>query len=300
MLNNIYPINIKSLFHKMPNSTKKTKSGFSIFELSIVILIFGLLVVGATKGGEMVRKSKVIAAASTTKSSIVGKIDGLVLWLETTMPDSFNNYEAADGIQVSTWYDISNSKTTAVNAVQATTSRQPTYTSNGINGLPALKFVAYGFDNNADTFTLFLVWQPTLDPSLEMNLLEKWTGSSGYPYKLISKSKYTLAAYDGSLNPGVISSTSRQYGITHLVTGRKIKKDSIQMWVNGVSEGGTVTDTTNNSSNTSPLFIGSRNNDANFMDGYIGEIIIFDRALSDQEIEDVETYLGTKWSITIS
>ncbi len=293
----------------MPNSIKKTKSGFSIFELSIILLIAGILVVGTMKGGEFVRKSKVVAAASLTKSSVVGKMDGLVLWLETTMPDSFNNYEAAEGIQVGTWYDISNSKTTAVNAVQSTTSRQPTYTSNGINGLPALKFVranssnmsvAYGFDNNANTLTLFLVWQPTLNPSLEMDLLEKWTGSSGYPYTLRSYSTYRFESYDGSSNPVVISTTSRKYGITHLVTGRKIKKGSIQMWVNGVSEGGTVTDTTNNSSNTSPLFIGSRNNGANFMDGYIGEIIIFDRALTDQEIEDVETYLGTKWDITIS
>jgi len=294
--------------YKIKKLTTK-KSGFSIFELSIVILIISFLVIGTMKGGELVRKSKVIAAASMTKSSVVGKMDGLVLWLETTMPDSFNNYEAADGVQVSTWYDISNSKTTAVNAVQSTTARQPTYTSNIINGLPALNFVsssssnmsvANGFDNNADTVTIFLVWQPTLDPSTEMDLLEKWTGSGSYPYTLRSTSTYSFQSYDGSLTPAVTSSTSREYGVANLVAVRKIKQGSMQMWVNGTSEGGAVTDTTDISANSSALFIGSRNNSSNFMDGYIGEIIIFERALNDQEIGDVETYLGAKWGITIS
>jgi hypothetical protein len=288
---------------------KTQKTGFSIFELSIVILIVALLVVGAMKGGELVRKSKVIAAASLTKSSVVSKMDGLVLWLETTMPDSLNSYEAADGVKVSIWNNISNSKTTTINAIQATPANQPTYISNAINGLPALQFIRAnstymsvdnGFDNYADTLTLFLVWQPTLASGLEMDLLEKWSGSGSYPYVLRSTVTYRFASYDGSLNPSATSTTTRSLGITHLIAARKIKQGAIQIWINGVSEGGTITDTTNNSANNIDLFIGRRGNNSNYTDGYIGEIIIFDRALSDQELQDVQSYLGTKWTITVN
>ena len=37
-----------------------------------------------------------------------------------------------------------------------------------------------------------------------------------------------------------------------------------------------------------------------FLDGSMGEIIIFDRALTAEEIDSIESYLGKKWGIKVS
>ena len=38
----------------------------------------------------------------------------------------------------------------------------------------------------------------------------------------------------------------------------------------------------------------------NYYKGYIGEIIMFNRALSNTERADIELYLSTKWNIKLS
>lgn len=282
---------------------QKIKKGFSLFELSIVIAIIGFLAFGVIKGEELIRKSKTASAASLTKSSIVGKMDNLVLWLETTMPNSFKNNEEVDGGSIETWFDISNAKTTAFNATQPS-AKKPIYTANIINGLPALKFtrsvgtyisVTNDFDNNTETATIFLVWQPT-SVAGQMDLLS-WD-STPYSYLLTSLTTYKLMASDATNTPTVTSTTSRISGVPQIISARKIKNGAMNLWVNGTAEGGTITDNTTSGANSSDLSIGCVG--ANCTDGYIGEIIIFDKALSDQEINDVETYLGKKWAITIS
>ena len=288
---------------------KKIRKGFSLLEISIVIVVFALLALGVMQGGELVRKSKITSAQMLTKSSLIGKMDSLVLWLETTMPNSFDDTEEVDGGKISTWYDTSNTKITPVNALQANATNKPTYTTNAINGLPALKFisanssymsVASGFDNNADTVTLFLVWQPTTAAGAENDLLEKWAGSGPYPYALRSTTTYYSKSSDGTNNPGPNSTTSKRSGVPHIISARKIKSGAMNLWVNGSAEGGTVNDNTGTSFNNANLFIGCRGNLTQCTDGYIGEAIIFDRALSDQEIADIHRYLSKKWGITIS
>lgn len=41
----------------------------------------------------------------------------------------------------------------------------------------------------------------------------------------------------------------------------------------------------------------NRNNPKSYMDGYIGELMIWTRALSASEISLVETYVSSKWGI---
>ncbi len=42
-----------------------------------------------------------------------------------------------------------------------------------------------------------------------------------------------------------------------------------------------------------------RTNEFYYYEGDIGEIIIFNKYVSDSEREDIEEYLGTKWGITV-
>jgi CRISPR/Cas system-associated endonuclease Cas1 len=41
------------------------------------------------------------------------------------------------------------------------------------------------------------------------------------------------------------------------------------------------------------------NNYYDYFNGYIGEVLVFDRALKTEEIDTINKYLSTKWSITL-
>jgi|TARA_R100000084_G_scaffold22436_3_gene7958 hypothetical protein len=59
-----------------------------------------------------------------------------------------------------------------------------------------------------------------------------------------------------------------------------------------------ATDTTSTGSfDDSTFYIGSRNGEANFLSGQFNELIIYDRALTDAEINDVVGYLNLKYKI---
>ncbi len=157
----------------MKNNFKKA---FSLFEISIVILIVGLLIVGISKGIDMVYDMRLVTARALTDQSPVGAIENLELWLETTSQNSFATGTASftdvknpnDSDPIGRWNDIN---PTPINpnfknhAVQNTLSFQPLYIKDGINGLPALQFD--GFDDflgatdgktNFSEFTIFMVF----------------------------------------------------------------------------------------------------------------------------------------------
>lgn len=56
--------------------TSFKKSAFSLIELSIVILIVGILIAGVTQSSRMVGKSRIKTAKTLTQSSPVGSIKG--------------------------------------------------------------------------------------------------------------------------------------------------------------------------------------------------------------------------------
>lgn len=82
------------------------KRAFSLIELSIVILIIGILIAGVTQGGRIVTQMRLASAKSLTISSPVTSISGLTLWLEPTLEESFIDSEAQDGVGLTNWNDI--------------------------------------------------------------------------------------------------------------------------------------------------------------------------------------------------
>lgn len=61
------------------------KQAFSLIELSIVILIIGILVAGVTQSSRLVRQIKLYSAQSITRSSDINSIGEMVFWAETTL-----------------------------------------------------------------------------------------------------------------------------------------------------------------------------------------------------------------------
>jgi type II secretory pathway pseudopilin PulG len=72
----------------MTNSKNKKLLAFSLIELSIVVLIIGILIAGITQGSRLIQQSKIKTAQNQTTNSPVNSIPDLNLWLETTLDGS--------------------------------------------------------------------------------------------------------------------------------------------------------------------------------------------------------------------
>jgi len=122
----------------------KKRWAFSLIELSIVILIIGIVVAGITQGSRLVREMRIQAAASLTKSSGINGIKGLTMWLETTSSSSITSSTSSlnpdNNDKVAGWVDINPQKSGKINLTQTDDSLRPTYIVDGIGNLPSIKF----------------------------------------------------------------------------------------------------------------------------------------------------------------
>ena len=291
----------------MPN---KRYFAFSLIELSIVILVIGILIAGVTQGSRLVRESRLSTAKTISISSPVSSVKDLVLWLDATSNDGFDE-SLEDGDRVQNWYDINPQKTPNVVATQSTEANRPYYVEKGINGLPSLRFqrssnlyltVADDYDGDSENTTIFVVWEPNVSDTYEMTIISKWAGgSNNYPYTVRSHgtiSGYRFAAYDISNNPSSNHTTKlRQNGVPDIITGVKKDGQNLQIYISG-DAGDVATDTSGTTVSDTDLHIGCRIDKTTCVDGLIGEIIVFNRALKNSERLDIEDYLRKKWKVT--
>ena len=67
------------------------KKAFSLIELSIVILIIGILVAGVTQSSRLLKMMRLQSARSLTNSGPVISINNIVLWVDSVSEESFND-----------------------------------------------------------------------------------------------------------------------------------------------------------------------------------------------------------------
>jgi prepilin-type N-terminal cleavage/methylation domain-containing protein len=282
------------------------KLGFSLLELSIVLVIISALMVAVIKGSDLISRSRIAAAAQTTTKSPVPLINGLVLWYETTLPDSFISSEVRDNGSISTWNDISQSNpSNAKNMLQPLAANQPTYKESGLNNLPTLFFdgVSDYMANAAnviDTSTLSPQSQNTI--FIVMNYI---SGAVFFKIQASNSNRIGLENSGGNIRwdfpndtTGILGGTSSIIQNTIILTLDK-NSTTQSIFING---------TLNNSkANTlalaafkSSITIGADSGGGLPSQMYISELIIYNRSLSTQERRDVERYLSDKYQITVS
>ncbi len=90
-------ISTKFIFLQMKNPSnlniKKSqlKKAFSLIELSVVVLIIGILIAGITQSSRLVRAMKLNTARSLTRSSDVNSIRNLTAWFDATAEGVFSS-----------------------------------------------------------------------------------------------------------------------------------------------------------------------------------------------------------------
>jgi prepilin-type N-terminal cleavage/methylation domain-containing protein len=131
----------------------KQSKAFSLIELSIVILVIGILIAGVTQASNMIYEFSLAAAKNLTKTSGIESIKDMTLWLDATRANSDSSLINSNGKtdisnndRIKTWSDANPRRSRAELSFTRTpfstdiTKYHPVYIKNGLNGLPSIKF----------------------------------------------------------------------------------------------------------------------------------------------------------------
>jgi prepilin-type N-terminal cleavage/methylation domain-containing protein len=285
-----------------------SKKAFSLIELSIVILIIGIIIAGVTQSSSLLSKSKLQSAQSMTVSSPVSGIADLALWLEPTLAKSFGGSLPDNASTVATWYDTNPQVSALSNATQTDEAKQPLFISNCINGLPCLRF-----DGSDDHLSSSLDIGYNVMPQLTVFAVFNFTGTNAQcvfgneganGWARMVMMQFSSEGHHGpsignaayEVDDLAIKDTSKFFS---LIWEADVN-DGSKFFINGTSYGNfTEHPSLVLSPPQSYLTIGSSGETNYFpLNGNIAEFIIFSRALKDEERQSVEKYLSKKWGIT--
>ncbi len=292
-----------------------SKLGFSLIELSVVILVIGILVIGITQGSRIMAESKLKSARALTQGSPVTSTEGLTLWLETTMEKSLQNssdsYSLTNGQNVKNWNSINPTTTSPLVATEST--NMPVYQKDGIGNLPTLFFDAASDSTSGDmltisftplvnsqNFTLFVVTK-ALEPTTSWGTIIMSRDATASDRKGYNFYKDSVNAdwefWGGNLSSWYQISAAISFNQPYIFS---LNRDSAnyRLYQNGVLKNSTTASYTANTS--FPFSIGASNVSGAYYDGQISEIIYFNRALKNGERQAIESYLSQKYTIKLS
>ena len=145
---------------------KKNKA-FSLVELSVVILIIGILVAGVTQSGRLIRQIKLSTARSITASSDVASIRDVTAWFEASTDGIFVDVNGVTDVEnnavIKTWNDVNPQKPKGdrpvlkVSTATGDEETKPKYITNGINGIPSVYFDGTDYIFSTDVPTMPLI-----------------------------------------------------------------------------------------------------------------------------------------------
>ena len=285
------------------------KKAFSLIELSIVIIIIGILVAGVTQSSRLIKRMKILTAQNLTNSSPISSMRDLIFWYETSLDKSFIESEAQDGNFITTWNDISPQNIDKINLLPPASSvNQPKFSENIINGLPALRLDGDDYFNlNGNlfvntNFTLIMVERKSSTAAAYMLVwTPPWSGACGYNecfhFGYRNDTQFTFDFYASSTEFTSNELMGTKNRIHTMIFDRSFGK---KYWYNG----GSTPDATQTVANSVwaivPLLIARSSYFGYGYNGYYSEVIFFNRSLRDEERIAIEDYLSKKYAIKIT
>ena len=218
------------------------------------------------------------------------------LWLKS------DNGPTYSGFNVATWVDKSGNS----NDGSVLSGKEPTKQTNTDPTMNGLNTVDFNSSSPDDTIKVSDSTDFDFDGDFEMMVLAKWDYTGGNNC-VIAKDKhsstFTWINDDGIMkfhisgNDGIGSATISAG--TWYIVGVSRSGTSIQMWLDGNTDGSSVTNSVD-LSGTDDVYIGARLDTApdtlgQGHDGEIAEVLIWKKYLSSSERSFVITYLQDKW-----
>jgi prepilin-type N-terminal cleavage/methylation domain-containing protein len=268
------------------------KKAFSLIELSIVLLIIGIIIAGVTQSSSLLKKAKIQSSQTLTKNSPVAGIEGLLMWFEPILDESFLSSEAEEGQVVTRWNDINPQSS---NKLDMTNNPYGSFfavnqfykESAGPGGLPSVYFDDTWSGNlsiyeavKTPKQTLFMVLQMNAGGEFEYYDPTELFFVVGDPYKYYPESANGFGQFASdeivSTSPIIVSVIEDGGEFKLYINGSNvIDTDLILEWGDGNSQ-----------------FWGS--------DYYLSEFIRYDSALKNSERKSIEQYLGKKYGIGVA
>ncbi|MBM3590899.1 MAG: prepilin-type N-terminal cleavage/methylation domain-containing protein [Alphaproteobacteria bacterium] len=319
---------------------KQNRRAFSLVELAVVIVILGVLIAGLVQSSRLIANMRLNVARDVTQSSAMPWINYIVTWYDSTAKDAFNESDTDDGDLISRWNGAEIRYSDRINLIQSDSNKKPTYVSNGMFGLPSVKFdgtndILESETSNQDVLTyrsgtIFVVFEPktvtsdnkktifynpsSCDTELDFGMsFNNVKGAFGVASAVSGEGCSTTYATQSSGDFAIPNEKIVASLIIYQTPTTQGSTDNIKIYRNGnlwssnqVNAQSFNSPTINSSqkySNGSNIFyVGAKKTGATeraFFDGLIGEMIIFNRSLNNEDRNEVERYLGKKWGIKI-
>lgn len=313
---------------------KNKNRAFSLIELSIVILIIGILIAGVTQGSRLVNASKVQTAQTLSQSAPVTGVQGLVLWLDSSREDSFISTETSNATALTKWYNVNPQVSNVGRATALTTftssSPTTTYKSIGINGLPSVAFATgatTAFASPAggrivtpyQAYTFFVVARVTNIGSKNAIFYNGATAATSTGFGFFSSTSGKMLVNGGATNvitdktgsASAVANAARIMTVTiapnAAVNGSNVMAPvttpAINFYVNGAPTPDlTSTLATNIAAQAASdiFYIGTDGTATSPFIGDMSEIIMFDTVLKNSDRRAIEQYLGKKYGIAVA
>ncbi len=214
----------------------------------------------------------------------------------------------ANGAAVSSWTDLSGN---GFNATQVNAAQQPAYVTNALNHLPVVRFNAASSNYLAfprpvqDDFTIFCVFRSTQGFG-SGTLYYQGAGLVNGEVSGVTTDFGSCLFTNGQVcagtgNPDVAALSGAGYadGKAHLMTFKRTEATGeVDLYMDG-SLAGTTTGSTSSLTAPNQLVLGALQTIINFLNGDIGEVKIFNSALSDNDRVSLESGLVQKWGIPV-
>lgn len=252
------------------------------------------------------------------------QIPNLTLWyngsanqtsVSNVLTNNFQSNPLTDGTEVTKWKDLSAVGQDA-NVYGAAGGTGPTYKTGIQNGLSALLYASaskMNLDINPigswaklqSGFTIYVVgkWTTLGAGNIQIavtdaNLGHQWTGAYwqvGAAGGLATAQSTTVSTTAWTQHGMIFNGSFTDANQATQNAGRLVYRyNKAQQTLTFSANPGTQT-----SNAASVFYVGgnNRNTPKTYMDGYIGELMIWTRTLTLVEITQVETYISTKWGI---
>ena len=208
------------------------------------------------------------------------KISGLKFWADASKITGLN-----DDDYVTTWTDASGNSN---DVTQATESKKPKYKTNILNSLPVVRFD--GSDILSGTLSLK---QPHT-----IFVVGKTNNTSAY-HTFVRHSLIILSnvnnAYWGAYGINLVQSSGQTINAFKAITVRARGYNAVDLYTNDSAD---VTNTDGTAYRSETLALGQWN-DTYYLNGDIAEVLLYDNALSSDNVTVVNNYLSKKYNITM-
>ena len=319
----------------------KPNKGFSLIEISLVILIIAILVYGISTGIDLYKDAKISTAKNLTTKSPVSRISELSLWLEASDSQKIECYGATktcdNNDKIKIWFDINPTTIDKINVGRNSNGNStPTYVEDGINGLPAINFEQNSASNyfqylsnnevtnpspppiisNQTNYTMIAVWRPIKKSS--------YSTDSTWPQNLISQGRtgtISCNAINCNVSGSLVYRPSNNIGFWGYISNwgaNIVKRESVanvsimiiepsgsssskvSLYNNSLTaSGGTCNKTLIGTCEFTVGVFACTKRIYTSYHGLISEVIVFNRAITDNEAKNIMKYLSQKWSIPL-